>query len=67
VPALTLAAHNPLRSADDLAVHTLLQSSIRLNAQACAMRYEHYYFTLQAGVAAEVRQRFPEIRFFPAP
>jgi hypothetical protein len=38
VPALTLAAHNALRSADDLAVHTLLQSSTRLNAQACALR-----------------------------
>lgn len=64
VLAPALVARIPLRTAANLAEHTLLQSSTRLNAwsmwaqaQGCALpapsgpAYEHYYFTLQAAVA----------------
>ncbi|MDP3650780.1 MAG: LysR substrate-binding domain-containing protein [Rhodoferax sp.] len=65
-PVLTpeLAARTGLRTPDDLAGQTLLQSKTRLNAWAmwaqahgCAAPaptgpvFEHYYFTLQAAVA----------------
>ena len=64
VLAPSLAASTGLHTPADLARHTLLQSSTRMNAWpmwACARGcdlpdltgpvYEHYYFTLQAAVA----------------